>query len=55
MQTPPLKQQPRDPFLNIVKHLKINVNNIYINTLTPEFSYTNHKGALVFPKKCVLL
>ena len=55
MQTSTLKQHPRDPYLKIVKHIKINVNKIYINTLTPEFSYTNHKGALVFPKKCILL
>lgn len=46
-------------------HLKIIKNNlasktvqskIYINTLTPNFSYVNHLGTIVLnPKNCILL
>ena len=28
---------------------------IYINTLMPNFSYTNHLGEFITPKKCALL
>ena len=55
MQTSPLKQNCRDPYFKIVKNLKNKVNQIYINTLTPKFSYKNHKGEFVVPKKCILM
>ena len=59
-----LKSTPADlinndnTYLKVVKsqnHQEISVKRIYINTLMPDFSYTNSSGALIKPKKCILL
>lgn len=56
-------QQHMNPYLKVVnktnsikKELKKQlVNRIYINTLVPNFSYTDRNGETVTPKNCALL
>ena len=62
MKSNTLKQLTEEPYLKLVKNnigdkqqLKTNVNRIYINTLAPNFNYTNQEGKLVTPHKCILL
>lgn len=58
-----LKQKNREPYLKVVNKnisktkntFKAQLNRIYINTLTPKFSYKNHKGELIITSKCALL
>ena len=59
-----LKSTPADlknsesTYLKVIKskvNKKVSVKRIYINTLMPDFSYTNSSGTLIKPKKCVLL
>ena len=62
MKSTSLKQNRTESFLKVVKNttnikrnLKSQVNRIYINTLIPNFSYTNNNGEIIAPKKCALL
>ena len=52
------KHQLRESSLKVIKNsTKINKQvqpKIYINTLYPGFSYVNHKGITIVPKKCIL-
>lgn len=61
MKSSPLKQHMK-PYLKVVNNtigtkrdLKEQLDKIYINTLVPEFSYSDCNGETVSPKKCVLL
>lgn len=51
--------EKKELHLKIVKNSlnsKTDQKKIYINTLSPDFTYVNHQGTMVFnPKKCVLL
>lgn len=46
------KNQP-EPHLKVIRNSKNKIKNavkrIYINTLTPEFNYTNHLGETIKP------
>lgn len=58
MKSSSLKQNIIEPFLKVVKNsnnMKSQVNRIYINSIVPNFSYTNHNGEIITPKKCALL
>ncbi len=57
-----LLKQNNEPHLKVVNNtrtlkrsLKRHIQRIYINTLAPNFSYTNNTGKTIVPKKCVLL
>lgn len=44
--------------LKVIKsqdHKEMAVKRIYINTLTPNFTYNNNSGELIKPKNCALL
>ncbi len=44
--------------LKVIKsqaHIESAVKKIYINTLTPGFSYKNSSGEIINPKNCALL
>ena len=56
--TPADLQNSESTYLKVVKseiHQENSVKRIYINTLMPNFSYTNSSGALIKPKKCISL
>ena len=61
MKAASLKQDTTISHLKLVNNtINKNVSNminekIYINTLTPNFNFTNHKTELVTPNKCALL
>ena len=38
-----------------IKRTKKNLDQLYINTLSPGFNYKNEKGEIMSPKKCALL
>lgn len=41
--------------LKLVKNKRVTDAKIYINTLVPNFSYTNQSGEIMAPRKCALL
>jgi len=59
MKSTPLHSNIEKIHLKVIKNSnkrnKKATNRIYINTLIPGFSYTNHLGETITPKKCSLL
>jgi hypothetical protein len=59
MKTASLKYQEEKPHLTVVKnklrHKKSVSNKKHINTLIPNFKYTNEVGEISFPSNHVLL
>jgi chitinase len=54
----PIKSNNKS-YLKLIKNSKKTIHKsakkIYINTLTPEFSYLDKLGKLIKPKKCIML
>jgi len=59
MKSTPLKNSIIQPHLKVIKNgakrKKPIKSKLYINTLMPDFSFTNHNGEIIHPKKCILL
>ena len=59
MKSTALKHNSKESYLKLVKNSLNSIGEskekIYINTLTPGFSYSNDKGQVITPNKCILL